>query len=134
MEAKRMAALAEADPPPEIDQQRRHPLDIDVPDPSGMRPLCDEQEFAELLENMVADEAPRVFAVVQEYGERVDARIAAWGVAFPDHAEVVPTERGPRMSLQAPENALRYFNVGSYICTRLVWFNPGAATNAEDRS
>jgi hypothetical protein len=103
------------------------------PDDRDQRqPLCDEPAFAAILEEMVADEAPRLFAVVQEYGERVDGRIAAWGMAFADHAEVVPVKRGLRMSLQAPENALRMFKFGSHIRARLVWFNPDAATPTED--
>ncbi|MGH3624505.1 MAG: hypothetical protein ACRDQ5_22420, partial [Sciscionella sp.] len=69
---------------------------------------------------------------VQEYGERVDARIAAWGMVFEDHAEVVGVDRGLRMSLQTPEDALRGFNFGSHIRARLVWFNPDAVTPAED--
>lgn len=109
-------------------REHRNPLDGFVPDPSGMQPLCGETEFATELESMVADEAPRLFAVVQEYGERVDAQIAAWGMAFDDHAEVVSVERGLRMSLREPDQALRGFNFGSHIRARLVWFNPDAAT------
>lgn len=101
------------------------------PIPRG-QPLCGEPEFATLLENMVADEAPRVFAVVQEYGDRVDACIAAWGIAFTDRTEVVSVECGMRMSLQTPEQALCGFNFGSHIRARLVWFNPDAVTPAED--
>jgi hypothetical protein len=97
-----------------------------------MQPLCDEDEFAAIIEEMVADEAPRLFAIVQEYGERVDSRIAAWGMAFADHAEVVSVELGLRTSLQTPENALRLFNFGSHIRARLVWFNSDAATPTED--
>lgn len=96
------------------------PLDGFVPDPTGMPPLCDEPEFAELLNSIVAHEAPRLFAIVEEYGERVDGRIAAWGMAFTDHAEVVSAERTQRMSLQSPENAPRLFTFGSHIRARLV--------------
>lgn len=110
----------------------RHPLNALVPDPSGMRPLCGSEEFAALLENMVADEAPRLFAVVQVYGERVDGRIVAWGMAFEDHSDVVAVEHGHRLTLRAPEYAVRSFNVGSHIRARLVWFNPDAATPAKD--
>lgn len=129
------AATRKAEPPQadqEPDSDCGHPLDAGVPDPSDMPPLCSEEEFAALLEGMIADFAPRVFAVVQEYGERVDGRIAAWGLAFDDHAEVVGVDGGMRMSLQAPENALRGFTWGSHIKARLVWFNPDAATPAED--
>ncbi|MBB5155941.1 hypothetical protein [Saccharopolyspora phatthalungensis] len=110
----------------------RHPLDAHVQDPSGMTPLCGADMFAAIVDGMVADFAPRVFAVVQEYGDRVDARIAAWGIAFDDHAEVVGVDGGLRMSLQTPENALRGFTWGSHITARLVWVNPGAATPAND--
>ncbi|GAB2981271.1 hypothetical protein [Amycolatopsis acidiphila] len=111
--------------------KHRHLLDQVVPDPSGLTPLSDEPGFAAILENMVADEAPRLFAIVQEYGERVDGRIAAWGIAFDDgHAEIVA--RGVQGRLRAPEDALRFFNLGSHIRARLVWFNPDAATPPED--
>jgi hypothetical protein len=86
-----------------------------------LTPLCGEEEFADLLESLVADEAPRLFAVVQEYGEQVDGRIAAWGMAFPDRAEIVSVERGTWTSLAAPESALRMFKLGSDIQVRLVW-------------
>ncbi|MBE9373219.1 hypothetical protein IQ251_02035 [Saccharopolyspora sp. HNM0983] len=98
--------------------------------PSGTAPLC-EEEFAALLEGMVADFAPLVFAVVQEYGERIDGRIAAWGLAFDDRAEVVGVDSGLRMSLSTPERALRGFARGEHIRARLVWFNADAATPAE---
>ncbi|MGH3905496.1 MAG: hypothetical protein ACRDTE_15120 [Pseudonocardiaceae bacterium] len=119
---------------PEVadDSCHRQPLDAFAPDPSDVNPLCGEEEFATLLENMVADEAPRLFAVMQVYGERVDARIAAWGMAFQDRAEVVAVDRRLRMNLQAPENALRGFNLGRHMRARIVWFDPGAATPAED--
>ncbi|MGH3566069.1 MAG: hypothetical protein ACRDRH_08570 [Pseudonocardia sp.] len=73
-----------------------------------------------------------MFAIIQEYGERVDGRIAAWGMAFDDHAEVVSVAHGMRGSLRAPEDALRLFDLGSHIRARLVWFNPDAATPPED--
>lgn len=112
--------------------RNQHFLDALVPDPSEKLPLCDEPRFAEIVERMVADSAPRVFAVVQEYGQRVDARIAAWGMAFDDRAEVVSVERGMRMSLQTAEHAVQGFAWGSHIHPRLVWFNPQAATPLED--
>ncbi len=98
-----------------------------------MAPLCDEPRFVEILEGMVADAAPRVFAVVQEYGERVDARIAAWGMAFDDHAEVISVEGSTRMSLQSPDTALLGFHeADDHIHARLVWFNREAVTTDED--
>jgi hypothetical protein len=79
----------------------------------------------------VADNAPRLFAVVQEYGQRVDARIAGWGLAFDGRAEVVSTDGQLRMKLTAPEQGLRAFHFGSHIRARLVWFNAEAMTPDE---
>lgn len=42
------------------------------------RPLCSEAQFTELIEEMVGECAPQLFAVVQELGDRVDGWIAAW--------------------------------------------------------
>jgi hypothetical protein len=113
-------------------QEDAHPLDDFGPEPSDSTPLWDESQFAEILESMVADEAPRLFAIVQEYGNRFDGQIAAWGMAFADRVEVVSMECGLWMSLLTPESALRPFHHGSDIRARLVWFNPGAATPAEE--
>lgn len=112
-----------------LPNESRHALNDEF-EPGEPTPACDEQEFAEIVESMVADDAPRLFAVVQEYGERVDAAIAAWGMAFPDHAEIVSYRM--RMSVRAPENALRMFTVDGHIRAHLVWFNPAAATLTED--
>ncbi|SNR49439.1 hypothetical protein SAMN06265360_107163 [Haloechinothrix alba] len=102
-------------------------LDRLIQDPSGLPPLCSEARFAELLEGMVADDAPRVFAVVQEFGDRVDARIAGWGIAFDDRVEVIGVDGDVRMSLREPEDALRRFRRGSRIGARVVWVSPEAA-------
>jgi hypothetical protein len=107
------------------DRQDQYPVDDLLPEPSDMKPLCDEQQFAAFLDSMVADEAPRLFAVVQEYGQRADGWIAAWGMAFENHAEVIGVDRGLRMTLQTPENALRVFAWSTHISTRLVWVQPG---------
>lgn len=113
-------------------QHNEHPLDGYLPSPNGSRPTCGRAQFDDIVRGMVADDAPRLFAVVQEYGERIDVRIAAWGMAFDDHAEVVGVERDMRMSLQAPENALRGFAWGSHVNARLVWVDPAAATPCDD--
>ncbi|MGI8307069.1 hypothetical protein [Saccharopolyspora hattusasensis] len=97
-------------------------------DPARISPQCSEQQFAAMLQRMVANEAPRLFAVVQEYGDRVDRRVAAWGMAFADHAEVVAVDGGLRMNLRKPTNALHAFHIGSHVRARLVWFTPDAAT------
>ncbi|WP_238935408.1 hypothetical protein [Saccharopolyspora spinosa] len=59
-----------------------HPPDTFVVDPSGKTPMRSAEQFAVVAEDLVADAASSLFAVLQEYGERVDVRIAAWGMAF----------------------------------------------------
>ena len=80
----------------------------------------------------MADHAPRLFAVVAEYGDRVDAGIAAWGVAFTDRVEIVSAVHELRISMPTPQEALAAFSFGSHIHARLVWFDADAATPAED--
>lgn len=77
--------------------------------------------FEALLEDLVRESAPRVFAVVQELGEREDGWVAAWGMAFEDRAEVLGVHCNARMSLRSPESALRYFNAEADARPRLVW-------------
>ncbi|WP_245556000.1 hypothetical protein [Actinopolyspora mortivallis] len=107
------------------DQRFEHPLEALVPDPAGLEPLGDESRFVELVRELVSENAPRVFAVVQEYGQRVDARIAAWGIAFEGRAEVVAVEENLRMRVSSPEVAVRLFHLGTRVRARLVWSEPG---------
>ncbi|GAA3012030.1 hypothetical protein [Actinokineospora diospyrosa] len=98
---------------------------IATPGNRPLPPACDEAEFAALLTGAVAVEAPRLFAVVEEFGERADARIAAWGMAFPEHAELVGIHRPLRMSLNGPESALPLFT-RDHTRAHLVWVDPTA--------
>ena len=86
-----------------------------------IRPLGNEEEFGKLLAEMVADQAPRMFAVVQEYGERIDGRIAAWGMAFDEHAAVVDVRGNVFISTESAEASLRRFELGREITPRVVW-------------
>jgi hypothetical protein len=99
----------------------RSPLDQLVPDPTGIKPLCGKQEFAELVTGMVAANAPRVFAIVHEYGDRVDASCAGWGLYFDDRAYVVSVDGQMRCSARNPEDILHLFGFGSHIKPSLVW-------------
>jgi hypothetical protein len=87
------------------------------------QPLCDEVEFNSLIDEMVAVEAPRRFAVVQEYGERVDARIAAWGMAFEGHAFVASTANDQFQIVNTPEHVVRLCARGTQVSSRLVWLD-----------
>lgn len=103
------------------DDEPPHPLDRLVPDPTGRSALGSEAEFTAHLNRLVRVNLPRVFAVVQVYGERVDRCIAGWGLDFGDHAEVISTDRTVRMGLNSPEEAMPGFRYGTHIRPRIVW-------------
>ena len=85
-------------------------------------PLCDEEEFAQEVRELVADEAPRVFALVEERGERADGWIVAWGMVFEDRVEVISENRGLRMTVHSIDRVQRVFSRRRKI--RLVWADP----------
>lgn len=60
-----------------------------VDDPAELSPIGDEEVFSAEINAMVAEDAPRLFALCEEIGDRVDAGIIAWGLSFDDHTEVV---------------------------------------------
>jgi hypothetical protein len=115
-----------------VDEPGSNLLDSLVKDPAGRPPLADAEGFAAILRGMVADYAPRLFAIVQEYGERVDARIVAWGMAFEDRAFAVSDDGSTRHESESPEDILFGFGFGTHIQPRLVWVDPSAATPDED--
>jgi hypothetical protein len=101
-------------------------------DPADLTPLCDEAEFAQEIAELVAEQAPRLFAVVQEYGERADGRIAAWGMAFEDYTDVVRVDRGLHLNLRSPERAVHLFSRSPHITAHVVWVNPAAPARPAD--
>lgn len=87
------------------------------------KPLCGEEEFAALVAEMVNDEAPRLFAVVQEIGEREDGQIAAWGIAFEDHTAVM-RDRTSWLSVSSPDRARQLLSRAPDVTAHLVWVEP----------
>jgi hypothetical protein len=100
-------------------------LDDLVPDPAGLPELCDASEFTELITGMVADQAPRLFAIVEEYGTRVNARVAGWGLAYEDHVDVIGVDGGIHLGAANPEKILRRFGWRDRIKAHLVWPSAG---------
>ncbi|CAM4098358.1 hypothetical protein KIPE111705_40280 [Kibdelosporangium persicum] len=96
-------------------------LEIGIPDPGGEPPLCGEEEFAALVAEVVANDAPRLFAVVAEYGERVDAMCVAWGMAFEKGAYAVSVDGRKQFVVSRPDLVLPHFRVRGSVSARLVW-------------
>jgi hypothetical protein len=92
-----------------------HSLSSDTP-----TPLCGEEEFTAMVTEMVNDEAPRLFAVVQELGQREDGRIAGWGMAFADHTAVL-RGTGSWLHVSSPDRARSVLSRAPNVTARLVW-------------
>ncbi|MCE7011835.1 hypothetical protein LWC34_54840 [Kibdelosporangium philippinense] len=113
--------------PGAVDQSPR----LGIPDPAGMPPLCDEVEFVKIVGEVVANDAPRRFAVVAEYGDRVDAMCVAWGLAFERFAFAVSLNGHKQYLATEPESVLPYFRVEGRVTPRLIWHDNAAATAPE---
>ncbi|MGH4019888.1 MAG: hypothetical protein ACRDT0_11750 [Pseudonocardiaceae bacterium] len=94
-----------------------------------LAPLCSEEEFAQEVAALVADGAPRLFALVEEYGDRADGWVRAWGMAFDDHAEVVSVDRGLLGTFPSAERAHRAFSRRAKV--RLVWHPDAPRTDGD---
>ncbi|WP_083754050.1 hypothetical protein [Actinosynnema sp. ALI-1.44] len=96
-------------------------------DRSSGKPHCrpSGRAFEALIAEMVADQAPRVFAVVLEFGEQTDAQIVAWGMTLDDGAYMTTVDGRNQFLLAEPENALNYIPARSNITPHLVWATPG---------
>ncbi|NYI06019.1 hypothetical protein [Allostreptomyces psammosilenae] len=93
--------------------------------PASTDPFAPFGGYEQELRAMVTDMAPRLFAVVQEYGERQDARIAAWGLAFRDHVEVVGCGGAYHLNLASTDSAARLF-VRPQTRSRILWLDEAA--------
>jgi hypothetical protein len=86
------------------------------------KPLADDRGgFRELIAEMVADQAPRVFAVVLEFGDQIDGQIVAWGMAFEEFAYMTTADGKCQYLLETPENAVRYIRPLSGVTAHVVW-------------
>jgi hypothetical protein len=81
----------------------------------------DSTDFTAVIAEMVADQAPRLFAVVMVHGEQVDMQVAAWGMAFDDYAYMASADGKNQFFLEQPENALRYIRPDVGAKPQLIW-------------
>jgi hypothetical protein len=57
----------------------------------------------------------------QDFGDQVDGRVAAWGMAFDDHVDIIDANSSSWMSLTTPELALNRYVRPPQIATRIIW-------------
>lgn len=81
--------------------------------------------FDQELCALVLDIAPRLFAVVQVFGNNptdADGWVVAWGfVDSEGPAHVIGIDGRARLTLASPERALRHFAGQPGLTSRLVW-------------
>ncbi|TQM83715.1 hypothetical protein FHX81_6142 [Saccharothrix saharensis] len=84
--------------------------------------LLDDPKVVGEMQEFVDDQAPRVFAVVQEtFGPPEDLQIVAWGMTTKTGVEVISVHGGMRMGLQSAENALIFYRAGGSAIPRIFW-------------
>ncbi|QQQ80151.1 hypothetical protein IOD16_18240 [Saccharothrix sp. 6-C] len=84
--------------------------------------LFDDPKIVGDVQELVNDQAPRVFAVVQEtFGPPEDLQIVAWGMTTKTGVEVVSVHGGTRMGLQSAENALIFYRAGGRAIPQIFW-------------
>lgn len=87
------------------------PADTDIIPPYGS-PLGTEEEFAADVADFVSGQAPTTFALVLEHGERADAQVIGWGLAFDDHVDVITLSGSLHKGFSTVTEARRRFALG----------------------
>lgn len=91
--------------------------------------LTEREQYEEFVTELVAEGRPRLFAVLREFGVHQDAEVAAWGMAWDGHAELISPDCGARMRSESAERALRLFGCGGEdVSARLVWVDSTPAS------
>ncbi|HEY2578565.1 MAG TPA: hypothetical protein VGI74_19865 [Streptosporangiaceae bacterium] len=83
-------------------------------------PAWTEEEYEQEVASMVAEEAPAVFAVVEDRDDRSDGRIAAWVLEFGCRAEAVATDSAVRISAQSARRVLAQYGRQPGVTARLI--------------
>ncbi|MFD8590076.1 hypothetical protein ACFV1B_11115 [Streptomyces sp. NPDC059637] len=86
---------------------------------------CTAEEFKALLEDLVEDTAPRLFALVEEEGDRADGWVLGWGMAFEDRATVLRADGRAVHHHRSAESAHRFFSRFGKV--HLMWCPPAPA-------
>jgi hypothetical protein len=83
-----------------------------------------EDEYESAVRELVEAFAPRRLAIFQDLGDRVDGRVAAWGIAFDERIEIVDAQSSGWMSLTSPNAALRHYGRQPDVTARVIWIDP----------
>jgi hypothetical protein len=96
----------------------------------GSLPITQE-EYAESVRQLVAESAPRRFAIVQDWGTRYDARVAAWGLLMDERTQIIDADAGPRMTMDSIRLALTLYAQAPHVTVRVHWIDPPPDTQPD---
>ena len=95
-----------------------------------------EELFTALLHEVAREDAPRLFAIVEEYGQGEDVRVAAYGLAYDDRAELNSVAGDFRLSSQSAESARRLYEISPGAAgvrrAHVVWLDEAATATRQD--
>ncbi|MCU4746834.1 hypothetical protein H7827_09175 [Streptomyces sp. JH002] len=92
-------------------------------------PDVSPEEYEEGVHALVVENAPRRFAIVQEYwvGGQRDAHVAAWGLRFDDEqVRIHGEEREAYKVFPTAETAATFVSRVTEDSTRVVWVDSAA--------
>ncbi|XVS67722.1 hypothetical protein ACQPYE_17215 [Actinosynnema sp. CA-299493] len=99
--------------------------------PTMPAPPWTKEEFTGLMRELALAEAPGLFALVEEFGEGQDARVAGYGLAYEDRADVNSVEGDFQLHSQSAESARTLFEISSRSAgvsrVHVVWLSEGGA-------
>jgi hypothetical protein len=85
-------------------------------------PFFDEETYAQMVDLIVHESAPSRFAIVQDYKERVDGCVAAYGIATTEGATIVSEDA--ILSVNSAESGARRYARPPHVTARVVWIDP----------
>lgn len=84
-----------------------------------------DEQFTRFAAGLAADDAPRLFALVEEHGERADADVAGYGLAYADRAEFTSLGGGFHITSETPEGVRLLVEASTEAArVHLVWLVP----------
>ncbi|ATE58005.1 hypothetical protein [Actinosynnema pretiosum] len=88
--------------------------------------MIGQGDYHRWLKQEAREQAPRLFAIAYEIGDREDGEIAAYGLAFDDHAETVDVDDGHHTRSEDAAHALALyerFAAPDNLKAHLLWLD-----------
>ena len=104
--------------------------------PTIAGPPWNAEQFTRRIRELAADETPRLFALVEEYGHREGARVAGYGLAYADRADVNSVEGDFPLNSQSAESTRTLFEISSRSAgarqVHVVWLDQATTAAQQD--